>query len=128
MAALSTPAACYSTGGGSNCFAHKVEHGMHSTNECAGTAMCQAASGFTLKGVLNHCTLSRAHNLLNSEPSIELGRNALALTKLLGLGIALKGNGESRRTRCVRTPTAESKTYMYMCYYQIWYTTLQYTN
>ena len=71
------------------------------------------------KGVLNHCTLSRAHNLLNSMPSSELGRNALALTKLLGLGIALKGDGESRRTRCVRTLTAESETYMYTCYYQI---------
>ena len=58
--------------------------------------------------------------LLNGEPSIELGRNALALTKLLGLGIALKGDGESRRTRCVRTLTAESETYKYMHYYQIW--------
>ena len=118
-AVLSTPAACYSAGGSSNRFAHKVEHGMHSANECTSTAMCQAASEFTPKGVLNHCTLSRAHNLLNSVPSSELGRNALAPTKLLGLGIAFKGNGESRRTRCVRTPTAESKTYKYMCYYQI---------
>ena len=66
--------------------------------------------------------------MLNGVPSSELGRNALALTKLLGLGIALKGDGESRRTRCVRTPIAESETYMYMRYYQIWYTTLQYTN
>ena len=73
-AVLSTPAACYSAGGGSNCFAHKVEHGMHSTNECASTAMCQAASGFTPRGVLNHCALSRAYNLLNSMPSNVLGR------------------------------------------------------
>ena len=58
--------------------------------------------------------------LLNGEPSIELGRNVLALTKLLGLGIALKGDGESRRTRCVRTLTAESETYKYTHYYQIW--------
>ena len=57
--------------------------------------------------------------LLNSVPSSELGRNALALTKLLELGIALKGNGESRRTRCIRTPTAESETYMYMHYYHV---------
>ena len=120
VAALSTPAACYSAGGSSNHFAHKVEHGMHSANECASTAMCQAASGFTPKGVLDHCTLSRAHNLLNGMPSSELGRNALALTKLLGLGIALKGDGESRRTRCIRAPTAESKAYKYTCYYQIW--------
>ena len=126
--ALSTPAACYSAGGGSNHFAHKVEHGMHSANECTSTAMCQAASGLTPKGLLNHCALSRAHNLLNSVPSSELGRNALALTKLLGLGVALKGDGESSRTRCVQTLTAESETYMYTCYYQIWYTTLQYTN
>ena len=127
-AVLSTPAACYSAGGSSDHFAHKVEHGVHSTNECVSTAMCQAASGFTFKGVLNHCALSRAHNLLNGMPSSELGRNALALTKLLELGIALKGDGESRRTRCVRTLTAESETYMYTCYYQIWYTTLQYTS
>ena len=73
-AALSIPAACYSAGGGSNCFAHKVEHGVHSTNECTGTAMCQAASGFTSRGVLDHCALSRAHNLLNSVPSNVLGR------------------------------------------------------
>ena len=73
-AALSTPAACYSAGGGSNRFAHKVEHGMHSANECTSTAMCQAPSGFTPKGVLNHCILSRAHNLLNSVPSNVLGR------------------------------------------------------
>ena len=73
-AALSTPAACYSAGGGSNYFAHKVEHGVHSTNECTGTAMCQAASGFTPKGVLDHCTLSRTHNLLNGMPSNVLGR------------------------------------------------------
>ena len=73
-AALSTPAACYSAGGGSNHFAHKVEHGVHSANECASTAMCQAASGFTPKGVLNHCALSRAHNLLNGVPSNVLGR------------------------------------------------------
>ena len=72
-AALSTPAACYSTGGGSNCFAHKVEHGVHSANECTGTAMCQAASGFTPKGVLDHCALSRAHNLLNGVPGNILG-------------------------------------------------------
>ena len=52
--------------------------------------MCQAASGFTPRGVLNHCTLSRAHNLLNNEPSNELGWNALALTKWLGLGLALR--------------------------------------
>ena len=107
---------------------YKVEHGMHSANECTSTAICQAASGFTPKGVLNHCALSRAHNLLNGVPSSELGRNALALTKLLRLGIALKGDGKSRRTRCVRTLTAESETYMYTCYYQIWYTTLQYTS
>ena len=74
VAALSTPAACYSTGGGSNHFAHKVEHGMHSTNECTSTVMCQAASEFTPRGVLNHCTLSRAYNLLNSMPSNVLGR------------------------------------------------------
>ena len=74
VAVLGTPAACYSTGGGSNCFAHKVEHGMHSANECTSTAMCQAVSGFTPKGVLNHCTLSRAHNLLNGMPSNVLGR------------------------------------------------------
>ena len=66
--------------------------------------------------------------MLNGMPSSELGRNALALTKLLELGIALKGDDESRRTRCIRTLTAESKTYMYTCYYQIWYTTLQYTS
>ena len=119
VAVLSTPAACYSTGGSSNCFAHKVEHGVHSANECASTAMCQAASGFTPRGVLNYCTLSRAHNLLNSVPSSELGRNALALTKLLGLGVALKDDGESSRTRCIRTPTAESETYKYMQYYHI---------
>ena len=65
---------------------------------------------------------------LNCMPSSELGRNILALSKWLGLGVALKGNGESSRTRCIRTLTAESKTYMYTCYYQIWYTTLQYTN
>ena len=58
--------------------------------------------------------------MLNGMPSSELGRNALALMKLLGLGVALKGDGESSRTRCVRTLTAESKTYKYMCYYQIW--------
>ena len=58
--------------------------------------------------------------MLNGMPSSELGRNALALIKLLGLGVALKGDGESSRTRCVRTLTAESKTYQYMCYYQIW--------
>ena len=109
VAVPSTPAACYSAGGGSNRFAHKIEHGVHSTSECAGTAICQAASGFNPRGVLNHCALSRAHNLLNGVPSSELGRNALALTKLLGLGVALKGDGESSRTRCVRTPTAESK-------------------
>ena len=86
VAALSTPAACYSTGGSSNCFAHKVEHGVHSTNECAGTAMCQAASGFTLRGVLDHYMLSRAHNLLNGMPSNVLGREALALTKYWDLG------------------------------------------
>ena len=120
VAALSIPAACYSAGGGSNCFAHKVEHGVHSANECASTAMCQAASGFTPRGVLNYCALSRAHNLLNSVPSSELGRNALALTKLLGLGVALKDDGESSRTRCVRTLTAETKTYKYTHYYQIW--------
>ena len=80
-AALSIPAACYSAGGGGDHFAHKVEHGMHSTSECTSTAMCQAASGFTPRGVLNHCVLSRAYNLLNSVPSSELGRNALALTK-----------------------------------------------
>ena len=74
VAALSTPAACYSTGGSSNHFAHKVEHGMHSANECTGTAMCQTASGFTHRGVLNHCALSRAHNLLNGMPSNILGR------------------------------------------------------
>ena len=73
-AVLSTPAACYSAGGGSNCFAHKVKHGVHSTNDCASTAMCQAASGFIPRGVLNHCALSRAHNLLNSMPSNVLGR------------------------------------------------------
>ena len=73
-AALSTPAACYSTGGGGDCFAHKVEHGVHSANECTSTAMCQAASGFTPRGVLNHYVLSRAHNLLNSVPSNVLGR------------------------------------------------------
>ena len=73
-AVLSTPAACYSTGGSSNRFPHKVEHGMHSTNECTSTAMCQAASGFTPKGVLDHCALSRAHNLLNGVPSNVLGR------------------------------------------------------
>ena len=44
VAVLSTPAACYSAGGGGDCFAHKVEHGMHSTDECTSTAMCQAAS------------------------------------------------------------------------------------
>ena len=66
--------------------------------------------------------------VLNGVPSSELGRNALALTKLLGLGVALKGDGESSRTRCIRTLTPESKTYMYTHYYQIWYTTLQYTN
>ena len=53
-------------------------------------------------------------------PSSELGRNALALTKLLGLGVALKGNGESSRTRYIRTLTAESETYKYTHYYQIW--------
>ena len=74
VAALSTPAACYSTGGGSDHFAHKVEHGVHSANECASTAMCQAASGFIPRGVLNHCALSRAHNLLNGVPSNVLGR------------------------------------------------------
>ena len=74
VAVLSTPAACYSTGGSSNCFAHKVEHGMHSTNECASAAMCQAVSEFTPKGVLNDCALSRAHNLLNGVPSNVLGR------------------------------------------------------
>ena len=74
VAVLGTPAACYSTGGGSNCFAYKVEHGVHSTNECIGTAMCQAASGFTPRGVLNHCALSRAHNLLNNMPSNVLDR------------------------------------------------------
>ena len=58
--------------------------------------------------------------MLNGMPSSELGRNALALTKLLGLGIAHKGNGESRRTRCIRTLTVESETYKYMHYYQIW--------
>ena len=63
---------------------------MHSTNECTGTAMCQAASGFTPRGVLYHCALSRAHNLLNNESSNELGWNALALTKWLGLGLALR--------------------------------------
>ena len=73
-AALSTPAACYSVGGSGDCFAHKVEHGMHSTNECTSTAMCQAASGFTPRGVLDHCMLSRAYNLLNGEPSNVLGR------------------------------------------------------
>ena len=74
VAVLSTPAACYSTGGSSNRFAHKVEHGVHSTNECASTAMCQAASGFTPREMLDHCALSRAHNLLNSVPSNVLGR------------------------------------------------------
>ena len=73
-AVLSTPAASYSAGGGSNRFAHKVECGMHSANECTSTAICQAASGFTPKGVLNHCALSRAHNLLNGVPSNVLGR------------------------------------------------------
>ena len=86
VAALSTPAACYSAGGGSNYFAHKVEHGMHSTNECTSTAMCQAASEFTPRGVLDHCVLSRAHNLLNSKPGIVLGWKALALTKYWCLG------------------------------------------
>ena len=81
VAAHSIPAACYSVGGGSNRFAHKVEHGVHSANECTSSAMCQAASGFTPKGVLNHCTLSRAHNLLNGVPSNVLGRESLALTK-----------------------------------------------
>ena len=57
-----------------------------------------------------------------------LGRIALALTKGLVLVVAFKGNGDSLRTKCIRTPTAESKTYMYMHYYQIWYTTLLYTN
>ena len=33
VAALSTPAACYSAGGSSDHFAHKVEHGVHSANE-----------------------------------------------------------------------------------------------
>ena len=84
-AVLSTPAACYSTGGGGDHFAHKVEHGMHSTSECAGTAMCQAASRFTPRGVLDHCALSRAHNLLNGKSSNVLGRSALALTKSWGL-------------------------------------------
>ena len=78
------------SGGSSNCFAHKVEHGVHSTNECTSTAMCQAASGFTPKGVLNHCALSRAHNLLNSVPSNVLGREWLALTKCWDLGWALR--------------------------------------
>ena len=64
--------------------------------------------------------LSFWHQLLNGVPSSELGRNALALTKLLGLGVALKGDGESSRTRCVWTPTAESETYKYTHYYQIW--------
>ena len=74
VAVLSTPAACYSAGGGGDCFAHKVEHGMHSTDECTSTAMCQVASGFIPKGVFNHCALSGAHNLLNRVPSNVLGR------------------------------------------------------
>ena len=85
VAVLCTPAACYSTGGSSNHFAHNIKHGVHSANKCTGTAMCQAASGFTPRGVLNHCALSRAHNLLNSVPSNVLGRSALALTKGWGL-------------------------------------------
>ena len=52
VAVLSTPAACYNAGGGSNCFTHKVEHGMHSTNESASTAMCQSASGFIPSSLL----------------------------------------------------------------------------
>ena len=128
VAVLSTSVACYSMGGGSDHFAHKVEHGMHSTNECNNTAMCQAASGFNPGGVLNHCVLSSAHNLLNGKPSIELGWNALVLTKYWNLDRALKGNGKGRRTRYIRTPTAKSRTYKYMRYYQIWYTTLLYTN
>ena len=48
--------------------------------------MCQAASGFTLRGVLDHYMLSRAHNLLNGMPSNVLGREALALTKYWDLG------------------------------------------
>ena len=86
VAVLSTPAACYSASGSGNCFAHKVEHGMHSTNECTGTY------------------------------------------QVLMLEIALKGNGCDRRTRCIRTPTAESETYKYMHDYQISYTTLLYTH
>ena len=38
------------------------------------------------RGVLNHCVLSRAHNLLNGMPSNILGREALALTKCWDLG------------------------------------------
>ena len=66
--------------------------------------------------------------LLNSNPSDVLRRMALALTKGLVLVVALKGNGDHLRTRYVGTLTAESETYMYMCYYQIWYTTLLYTS
>ena len=85
VAVLSTPAACYSAGGGGDHFAHNVEHGVHSANECASTAMCQAASGFIPGEVLNHCTLSRAQNLLNSKPGSVLGRNSLTLTVMQAL-------------------------------------------
>ena len=57
--------------------------------------------------------------MLNGKPSNELGWNVLALTKWLVLGLALKGNGESSRTTYIRTPTAESETYMYTYYYHI---------
>ena len=90
VAALSTPAACYSTGGGSDHFTHNVEHGVHSANECTGTAMCQAASGFTPKGVLNHCALSRAHNLLNGMPSNILGRKWPGTYQAVGTWVALR--------------------------------------
>ena len=71
---LSTPAAYYSTGDGGNHCVHKVEHGAYSANDCASTAIYQAAREFISDGVLNHCMLSRAHNLLNGKPSDELVR------------------------------------------------------
>ena len=46
-AVLSIPAACYNAGNGSNHFAHKVEHGMLSANECTGPTMCYEHHIFT---------------------------------------------------------------------------------
>ena len=66
------------------------KHDMHSTNECPGTAMCQAASEFIPRGVLNHCMLSGAHNLLNGMPSNILGKSALAFIKDWDLWLALR--------------------------------------